>query len=251
MNTDRSSRETMPGARAGGAFAIGRGLLPSAEEWAIRNSVLAATLADLINTHAVPKTGRALDVGSQWGRLLDTLAPMTEFRWWGADPVIRMHLSPDRHTLVNGIADDLPFPDEVFDCVVLANVYEHIDPARRYASLAELRRVLVPGGILVGQLPNPHFPIESHSRLPLMGWLPERLQNTYWRLSPARRGAGFHSVTLRELERRAVQAAFEVVTTKRFSYPPEAAPPSVRWMARLLQARWMPPWSWQFVFRRA
>jgi hypothetical protein len=130
-------------------------------------------------------------------------------------------------------------------------VYEHIDPARRQASLTELRRVLAPGGILVGQLPNPHFPIESHSRLPLMGWLPYRLQNAYWRLSPARRGAGFHSVTLRELEGRARRAGFEILVTRRFSYPPEAAPPSVRWMAKLLQASWMPAWSWQFVFRKA
>jgi SAM-dependent methyltransferase len=240
----------MPGARGDGEFAIGRGLLPSAEEWAVRNRVLAATLGELMNAHARRTTSRALDVGCQWGRLLDTLAPLTEFRWWGADPVISAHISPGGHPLVNGIADDLPFPDQVFDCVVLANVYEHIDPARRDASLAELHRVLVPNGILVGQLPNPLFPIESHSRLPLMGWLPRRLQNAYWRLSPARRGAGFHSVTVRDLKRRADRAGFEVVATRRFSYPPEAAPPSVRWMAKLLQARWMPPWSWQFVFRR-
>ena len=30
--------------------------------------------------------------------------------------------------------------------------------------LHEISRVLRPGGILAGQIPNPYFPIESHSR---------------------------------------------------------------------------------------
>jgi len=232
-------------------LAIGKALLPSSEEWAVRNRTLAATLAQLVNTHAPDLTLRGLEVGCQWGMFLEKLAPLTKLRWWGADPVINRHLSRSGWELVTGVADDLPFPDAVFDCVVLANVYEHIDPERRDASLREMRRVLADGGIVVGQLPNPHFPIESHSKLPLMGFLPRRVQSVYWRVSPARRGAGFHSVSVRDLVRRAKVAGFEVVSVRTFSYPPEAAPPSVRWLVRSLQ-RWstVMPWSWQFVLRR-
>jgi SAM-dependent methyltransferase len=246
------TRRTSPGARQTGGIGLVGNLLPSPEEWAVRNQALAQTLAELVNSHAPTKTGRGLEVGCQWGVLLDCLAGYTTLRWWGVDPVIGRHRSRSGWELFNGFADDLPFGDSVFDCVVLANVYEHIDPDRRAASLREIRRVLVPGGILVGQLPNPHFPLESHSKLPFMGWLPPRWQDTYWKLSPARRGPGFHSVTIRDLRRRAERAGFERLLVRNFSYPPEAAPTSVRWLARVLERPMkVMPWAWQFVFSRS
>lgn len=49
------------------------------------------------------------------------------------------------------VASGLPFADETFDAVNLADVLEHlVDPA---AALAELRRVAVPGGTLVISTP--------------------------------------------------------------------------------------------------
>lgn len=241
----------MPGARRTPGIAVGRRLLPSREEWTVRNRVLAATLAELIVDYAPHVTARALDVGCQWGMLLDLLSHHVERRWWGADPLIARHMSQGGNNLVNGWADDLPFPDSVFDCVVLANVYEHIPPGRRDSSLKEIWRVLTPSGVLVGQLPNPHFPIESHSRLPFMGWLPPRAQDWYWNVSPARRGAGFYSVTIGDLKRRARAAGFEFVLVRNFNYPVEAAPESVRRILRLARAPLaVVPWSWQFVLRR-
>jgi hypothetical protein len=104
---------------------------------------------------------------------------------------------------------------------------------------------------MVGQLPNPHFPIESHSKLPFMGWLPPRAQNWYWRLSPSRRGSGFYSVTVGDLKRRANGAGFDVMLIRKFNYPVEAAPQAVRWLVRLMNKPMaVVPWSWQFVLRR-
>jgi SAM-dependent methyltransferase len=241
----------MPGARGTPGVAVGRSLLPSPEEWAVRNRALASTLAELLNRHAPQVTDRALDIGCQWGLLVENLASQTQKRWWGVDPVIDRHLSRSGFELVNGSADELPFPDSVFDCAVIANVYEHIPPERRDASLLEMRRILVPGGTVVGQLPNPYFPIESHSKLPLMGWLPRRVQNWYWRLSPSRRGAGFYTVTVADLVRRAERAGLETVLVRKYNYPVEAAPESVRWLARAMQAPMkLIPWAWQFVLRR-
>ena len=249
--TGQDERQNLPGARKTPGVAVARSLLPSRSEWAVRNRVLASTLADLLNEYAPDVTGRAVEVGCQWGMLLESLAPQTSKRWWGVDPVVERHLSRSGFELVNGVADDMPFPDATFDAIVLANVYEHIPPAHRDSSMVEMRRVLVPGGVIVGQLPNPRFPIESHSKLPLMGWLPPRAQNLYWRISPARRGAGFYSVTASDLRRRAEAAGLECVMIRNFTYPPEAAPDSVRWLVRRMRRPLaLVPWAWQFVLRR-
>jgi ubiquinone/menaquinone biosynthesis C-methylase UbiE len=52
----------------------------------------------------------------------------------------------------------LPWPDASFDAVLFADVIEHVDPAQSVAALAELRRVLAPGGrLLVHTAPNRLF----------------------------------------------------------------------------------------------
>jgi SAM-dependent methyltransferase len=246
-------RTKLPGARKTPGVAVGRSLLPSREEWAVRNRVLAETMAELINDHAPNVTGRALEIGCQWGLLLEAIAAQTpkHSRWWGVDPVIQRHRSRTGFELVTGLADEIPFPDKSFDVVVLANVYEHIPPPSRDPSMVEMRRVLVPGGIVVGQLPNPHFPIESHSKLPFMGYLPVRAQNAYWNVSPARKGAGFYSVTIKDLKRRADAAGLDCIVARNFTYPPEAAPQRVRGLVRRMRGPLgLVPWAWQFVLKR-
>ena len=55
------------------------------------------------------------------------------------------------HTLVEGDVEALPFADGSFGTVLCTEVIEHIpDPS---AALAEYRRVLQPGGVLIGSVP--------------------------------------------------------------------------------------------------
>jgi ubiquinone/menaquinone biosynthesis C-methylase UbiE len=55
------------------------------------------------------------------------------------------------HTLVEGDIEALPFADASFGTVLCTEVIEHIpDPS---AALAEFRRVLQPGGMLIGSVP--------------------------------------------------------------------------------------------------
>lgn len=231
----------------------GAGLLQSREEWSKRNDVLSRTLSQLINENVQANALRGLDLGCQTGDPVDRLARQTRLAWWGADPKIAREMrSPEGIQLLHGSAERIPFPNSYFDCVVLANVYEHILPTLYTASLAEIQRVLKRGGILVGQLPNPFFPIESHSRLPFMGWLPYRVQKLYWRLAPVPWEHDFFVVTIKQLRKNAEALGFHTITIRNFNYPVDVIPQSVRWAARLLEpVMRVLPWAWQFAFRKS
>lgn len=237
---------------------VGRALLQSPEEWEVRNRVLAESLSQLAEKYLQNATGRGLDVGCQYGDFTDRLNGHTPLAWEGIDPILpEQQKSPQGATLHPAAADSIPYPDRHFDCVALANVFEHIPPGLRYASFKEMHRVLHPGGIIVGQIPNPHFPIESHSRLPFMGWLPISLREKYWRLAPVPWEGNSHwehnffVVTTRHLKAEAARAGFQVVTVENFNYPVTALPKAVRPLAVTLSVPMKRfPWAWQFVLRR-
>ena len=230
----------------------GVGLLQSEVEWGKRNDVLSGTLSQLINDYVDKSAKFGLDVGCQAGDPIDMLVARTTLAWAGIDPKIESGiLSRKGSHLHHGSADKIPFPDSSFDCVVLANVYEHILPSLYNTSLAEINRVLNDRGILVGQLPNPYFPIESHSRLPFMGWLPYRIQKLYWRLTPVPWEHDFFVVTISDLRKRAVNLGFQTILIRNFNYPAEVFPRSVLWAVKLMEpVMRVMPWAWQFVFRK-
>ena len=230
----------------------GRGFLQSPEEWGVRNRVLADSLSELAKQYLPPAPECGLDVGCQAGNLTDYLNEHTAMSWQGIDPILSgPTTSPLGASLVPAAADSIPFPDGHFDCLLLANVFEHIPQGKRQASFEEMYRVMKPGAILVGQIPNPYFPIESHSRLPFMGWLPVRLQKKYWRISPVPWGHDFYVVTPRHLREYASKAGFEVTRVHNFNYPPGALPRAARPLGIILKAPMRRfPWAWQFVLRR-
>ena len=95
---------------------------------------------------------------------------------------------------VQGDALALPFPDSSFDCVIASEVLEHIPEDG--AAIAELRRVLRPGGTLAVTVPR---------------WFPERV---CWALSDEYHGnPGGHVRIYRasQLRRRLERAGFQVV----------------------------------------
>jgi ubiquinone/menaquinone biosynthesis C-methylase UbiE len=185
----------------------------------------------------------------------DVLRKKTSLEMWGVDPrQQRRQLSAGGSELLPGLAHQLPFEDSYFDCAILANVYEHIPPNLRRASLEEIRRVLVKGGKLIGQLPNPRFPIEQHSRLPLMGFLPRVVQFKYWQIAPVSwkpSARSWFPVTISELKRKVEESGFETVLITNFGYPAEALPSSFQRIARLLNSVIRSfPFAWQFVFQK-
>jgi SAM-dependent methyltransferase len=59
--------------------------------------------------------------------------------------------------------EQLPFADGSFDCVFSACVFHHIEPERHVTLLAELRRALRPGGLLMIFEHNPLNPLTVHA----------------------------------------------------------------------------------------
>jgi SAM-dependent methyltransferase len=232
----------------------GSGLLQSPDEWEARNRELAGSLNRLLATNLLIRTRRGLDVGCMDGSLTDRYGAGLGLEWYGIDPDLKQaRLSSGGAKLAHGFGHQLDFPDAHFDCIVFANVYEHIPPSLREASLLELYRVLAPGGVLVGQLPNPYFPIESHSRLPFLGYLPRWLQRWYWRITPTGwdfDSAHFFSVTIRNLQAVAAGCGFRKIRVSNFNYSPQAIPASVRWIASVHARLHCLPWAWQFVLRK-
>lgn len=73
---------------------------------------------------------------------------------------------------VNADALDLPFADRSFDLVHASAVLEHVGPLKNQARMVtECFRVARRGICLT--TPNRWFPIEFHTQLPLIHWLPK------------------------------------------------------------------------------
>ena len=232
----------------------GRGVLQSADEWEVRNATLVGTMCDLIERFQPANAQHALDVGAEIGGLTERFVSRTNLKWRAIDPDLRAPaVSPCGVELFPAYGHDMPFEDGEFNCVTFMNVFEHISPEWRQGTIREIKRVLCPGGILVGQLPNPYFPVESHSRLPFFGYVPTRLQPLYWRLTPTGwdyESAHFFIVTIKHLRRIAEAVGLQTVLIQNFNYPVEAIPQAFRRVAAVHRRLGMMPWAWQFVFRK-
>ncbi len=73
----------------------------------------------------------------------------------------------------------LPFAQNSFDIVFSMHVLEHTKNVVQY--LTELFRVLKPGGVLFLDLPNRYYPIEQHTELKYIHYLPRRWRDLFIR----------------------------------------------------------------------
>ena len=101
---------------------------------------------------------------------------------------------------VQGDACELPFGDGEFDIVFSNAVIEHVGDRER-------QRELVSEAVRVGRrafmTPNRRFPIEVHTRLPIVHWLPDRIAHSAYR----RVGKSF-ATEIHLLSRRAFARSF-------------------------------------------
>lgn len=100
------------------------------------------------------RTGRHLDLGIGDGTFLSALADRTALQVVGADPHPAYLAScPGDRPLVR-VGEELPFADASFDSVTMLDVLEHTRDER--STLAQVHRVLRPGGLLVLTVPAQH-----------------------------------------------------------------------------------------------
>lgn len=109
--------------------------------------------------------GVILDIGCGTGTLTIAMAARTSAAVIGldGDPAIldlaRRKQGSDRVEWREGLADNLPFDDDSVDCVVTTLVMHHVPRHTKLAALAEIKRVLRPGGtLLLGDWGKSHGP---------------------------------------------------------------------------------------------
>ena len=133
---------------------------------------------------------RAVDVGCSAGFIADELA-LAGATTSGVD-IDEPGLEKARERFGERVdfrlarGEDLPFDDDSVDVAVLNHIYEHVvDPA---AVVADIHRVLRPGGLLYLGVGHRWQVIEPHHRLPFLSWLPRGAADRYLRLT----GKGDH-----------------------------------------------------------
>jgi SAM-dependent methyltransferase len=122
-----------------------------------------------------------LDVGTGEGQLARHLRARGAGRVTGIDPTVGQLQAAVRRggdvTYVRGEATALPFPDGTFDGILACLVFEHIGAVDD--ALAEVARVLAPGGVFLFLLNHPLL------QAPESGWVDDHiLGEQYWRIGP-------------------------------------------------------------------
>ncbi|MHB8491316.1 MAG: class I SAM-dependent methyltransferase [Solirubrobacteraceae bacterium] len=123
----------------------------------------------VIGSLELPEHARILDAGCGSGRNMVELAGYGEVSGIELSETA-VEAARARHVgeVVAGSLDRLPFADERFDLAVCLDVIEHLDDDR--GALAELRRVIAPGGSLLVTVPayqwlwSAHDEINQHRR---------------------------------------------------------------------------------------
>jgi ubiquinone/menaquinone biosynthesis C-methylase UbiE len=111
-----------------------------------------------------PTDGQTLlDCGCGRGFYLKMLRRLGTARLVGIDLELPYLRQARRNTallpavlVANSSIYELPFPDETFDAVILSEILEHVE--RDVGALAEVRRVLKPGGTALITVPHANYP---------------------------------------------------------------------------------------------
>ena len=104
----------------------------------------------------LPTAGRLLDAGGGTGRASVALRPLVD-RLVISDPsgpMLQQAMAREGLAAVQGHSEQLPFPDECFDRIMVVDALHHFHSQQ--GAVRELLRVLKPGGRLLIEEPDIH-----------------------------------------------------------------------------------------------
>jgi len=131
---------------------------------------------------------RFLEIGSGSGWRSVILA-LGEAEAYGIEPVaagvkaatLRAgRYSPLKCEFKEGVAENIPYPDNFFDVAISFQVIEHVQSIEK--SLTEMYRVLKPGGVVYIETGNSLWPREEHYRIFWVPYTPKFIGKIYARL---------------------------------------------------------------------
>jgi len=116
----------------------------------------AQTLVDVLarQGQTLGQFQKILDFGCGCGRVLRHLKGMTGAEVYGTDSNPRVIQWCERYLgfaqfRVNSLKPPLPYPDNMFDLIYAFSIFTHLTQPLQARWMDELRRVLVPGGLLI------------------------------------------------------------------------------------------------------
>src|SRR5262245_338080 len=199
--------------------------------------------ADLAPGQRVIDLGCGWAYGTLWARargcsVVGVDLGMDQLRWAGRSLADSASLG-----LTNANAKALPFRDRSFDRAFSVEMMEHVFRPDREAVLAEIARVLKPGGKLALSTPNPSSPIEAVKRVAVR-WpaLRRTLPSSCFPEASDDAGAYHpyryhHPLTLAELRARLARAGFAIEGARRSLSLAETRPSFLLTAARGAEAR--------------
>ncbi len=152
---------------------------PGLREFVEGGRAAAAELADAAQSAGRPveQAGAVLDFGCGSGRVLPQLAAKTSASCVGCDvdgaavEWAARH-RPECEWRVSAFSPPLPFAAQAFDLLYSISVFSHLDEALQHRWLAELTRVLAPGGVALLSVHGPGAFEEFRSGRVRTRWCP-------------------------------------------------------------------------------
>lgn len=128
----------------------------------------------------LPQKARVLDVGAAGGGFAVACAQLgmdcVGLEPWAAARENAARVAERagvRFAMLDGSAEKIPAADRTFDVVHASSVIEHV--ARLDEAIAEVRRVLKPGGVFWFNAASAMCPVQDEIRaFPLFGWYPDK-----------------------------------------------------------------------------
>jgi len=148
-----------------------------------RNNLLLKLLSESKTYCAFPLTALTckdylLDIGAHDGHISTRISELHNLRAVCVDLTKNL----DSHSQLDFLVADarlLPFKPNSFPMVASISLIEHIPEDDRRSFYNEIKGVIRDDGYLILQFPNRYFPIESHSFLPFVGYLPSKFHRAF------------------------------------------------------------------------